>query len=124
MLRRATRNGPICGRNARSDPMRPRMGTSSPTPDRTAPAPLEIPIGMSAPADQSPEEVWRRLTAGDTESWLAEIGALRVEDDDLERSLDIWSIMLIAALRDPERRDTAAAVLARLRRMADAMDDA
>jgi hypothetical protein len=100
------------------------MGTSSPSPDRAAPAPLEIPIGMSAPADRSPEDVWRRLTAGCNESWLAEIGTLRVEDDDLERSLDIWSIMLIAALRDPKRRDTAAAVLARLRRMTDTLDDA
>lgn len=76
-------------------------------------------IDANAHATLAPAAVWRQFTAGLAEPWLEEIGRMRVDDDDLERSMDIWSVMLIAALRDPVRRPTAAAVIARLRRFSD-----
>jgi len=97
------------------------MGTPSPTPERVGTkGPVEIDV--AAPGGGSPAAVWRQLTAGFSEPWLREIGLMRVDDDDLERSMDIWSVMLIAALRVPERRKTAAAVIARLRRLSDAVE--
>ena len=70
--------------------------------------------------------MWRRLCVGltvSTGSWLDEIGDLRVPGDDFPRSLDIWSVALTAALKDPDRRETASAVLARLRRLGEDTED-
>jgi hypothetical protein len=79
-------------------------------------------IEILGPADQAPRAVWRWLSQRETEPWLDEIGALRAEQDDLDRSLDIWSIALIAALSAPERREAASRVMARLRKLSDTMD--
>ena len=85
------------------------------------------PIAITRPADRAADAVWRRLCVGYTASagsWLDEIGNLRVPGDDFPRSLDIWSVALTAALKDPDRRETASAVLARLRRLSEDTEEA
>jgi hypothetical protein len=65
------------------------------------------------------EAVWRRLCEGVTAPWLDEVRDLRTHLDDFETSLDIWSVALTAALRDPERKETASLVLMRLNALGD-----
>ncbi len=66
--------------------------------------------------------MWRRLCDGLTASWLDEIRGLRADEDGFEASLDIWSVALTAELKDPQRREVAAAVLGRLQQLSDAAD--
>ena len=70
-------------------------------------------------SDHSPQVVWRQLCEGLSAPWLDEPGSLPVESDDLETSLDIWSVGLTAALKDPARQKIASQVLARLHKLAD-----
>ena len=96
------------------------MATSSPPPQRTTSG--RKPVVITRPADRAADAVWRRLCEGLTESWLDEIGALRIPGDDFEASLDIWSVALTAALKEPAQRETASHVLARLRKLAGGTD--
>ncbi len=48
---------------------------------------------------------------------------MRADGDDFEASLDIWSVALTACLKDPQRRETASTVLARLRKLADETEE-
>ena len=98
------------------------MAESPPTPKGTT-AGWE-PVAITRPSDRAAEAVWRRLCEGLSEPWLDEIAALRADGDDFEASLDIWSVALTASLKDSERRETAAAVLARLRKLADETEEA
>ena len=68
-------------------------------------------------SDRAARAVWRRLCLGASASWLDEIWALRTAGDGFEASLDIWSVALTAALRDPDRKQIASTVLARLRKL-------
>ncbi|MHC5115291.1 MAG: hypothetical protein ACYTGP_12785 [Planctomycetota bacterium] len=75
------------------------------------------PIEINTPADQAADALWEKLCEGCDAPWLEEIRELRYEGDDLERSLDVWSVGLIAALKQPGRREQASVVLARLSQM-------
>ncbi len=68
-------------------------------------------------SDRAARAVWRRLCLGTSASWLDEIWALRITGDGFEASLDIWSVALTAALKDPDRKEIASTVLARLRKL-------
>ncbi|MHC5114579.1 MAG: hypothetical protein ACYTGP_09150 [Planctomycetota bacterium] len=81
------------------------------------------PVAIDLKTDDSVDATWRRLCAEVRASWLEEIRTLRVSDDDLETSLDIWTVALTAELKDTTRRETASTLLARLLRHAEAMDD-
>lgn len=72
------------------------------------------PIEVAVPTDDAAPALWRRLTSGLTDPWLDEIAVIPIEGDDIETSLDIWTVALTAALRDGTRRETAACVLKRL----------
>ena len=74
---------------------------------------------MTQRSDRAADAVWRRLCEGLSARWLDDIRRLRTESDDFEKSLDIWSVALTAALKDPDRRETASTVLARLRQLSD-----
>ena len=90
---------------------------------------------MSAPTDPPPsavpprrsvraaDAVWRRLSAGLRESWLDDIRGLRADNDDFEATLNIWSAALTVELKDPGRRETASIVVARLRKLAEELED-
>ncbi len=87
---------------------------------------------ITRPADRAANAVWRRLCAGFTASsgpsgpsgsWLHDIGDLRVPGDNFQTSLDIWSVALTAALKNPTRRETASVVLTRLRRLAEETEE-
>ena len=105
----------VCGRRLAIGPMRNAMETSSRAADQG-------PIEILGPDVRTPEAVWRRLSKGENAPWLDDIGQLRTDHDDLDRSLDIWSVALIAALSDPERRETAARIVARLRKLSDEIE--
>lgn len=92
---------------------------AGPTPSRPTSGTVRKPVTITQPADRAAEAMWRRLCAGARAPWLDDIGRLRADGDDPEASLDIWSVALAAALKDPARRQTAASVLARLRKMGD-----
>ncbi len=80
------------------------------------------PVAITRPADRAANAVWRRLSVGvpaSAGSWLDDIRLLRVPGDGFQASLDIWSVALTAALKNPSRRETASVVLTRLRRLAD-----
>ena len=59
---------------------------------------------------------------GTATPWLDEIWALRTAGDGFEAALDIWSVALTAALKDPDRKETASTVLARLHKLTDQPD--
>ena len=83
------------------------------------PEDTKIPVDIRTTPDQAATAAWRQLTSGLSASWLHEIETMRTKNDDLDISLDIWSIALIAALKDDTRRETASIVLTRLRRLDD-----
>ena len=91
------------------------MTTSSPSPNRTITG--REPVAITRPSDRAADVIWRRLCEGFSTPWLEEIGAVRADGDDFEASMDIWSVALTAALRNPEYREVAGVVLTRLRRM-------
>jgi hypothetical protein len=72
--------------------------------------------------DRAADAVWRRLADGLSSEWLLDIRNLRTDGDDLDATLDIWSVALIAELKDPARRDTASTVLGRLRHLSDEIE--
>ncbi len=74
-------------------------------------------LDVTRAADRAARAVWRRLCLGTSASWLDEIWALRITGDGFEASLDIWSVALTAALKDPDRKEIASTVLARLRKL-------
>jgi hypothetical protein len=101
------------------------MSTSTPrqASDPLAPsAPVTDVVPSGRLSDRAADAVWRRLCDGLSDDWLAEARDLRSDGDDFETSLDVWSVALIAALKDPDRKETASTVLTRLRRMADGLD--
>ena len=81
------------------------------------------PVAITRPVDRAANAVWRRLCVGCSASWLDEIGVLRVPGDDFQTSLDIWSVALTAALKDPDHREIASVVLTRLRRLAEETEE-
>ena len=84
------------------------------------------PVAITRSADRAADAVWRRLCVGlaaPSRSWLDEIGTLRVPGDDFPASMDIWSVALTAALKNPTRRETASVVLTRLRRLSEETED-
>ena len=93
------------------------MATSSPSPKPNVTG--REPVEIASPVPVAPDVAWRRLCNGLSASWLDEIRDHRMERDDLDTSLDIWAVALIAALKDPARRATAATMLGRLRRLSD-----
>ncbi len=74
-------------------------------------------LDVTRASDRAARAVWRRLCLGTSASWLDEIWALRITGDGFEASLDIWSVALTAALKDPDRKEIASTVLARLRKL-------
>ena len=78
---------------------------------RTAGAGAETGGGDGDPAADA---AWQAISAGLSESWLEDIRGLRTERDDVETSLNIWSVALTAELRNPAHRRTASLMLARL----------
>ena len=100
--------------------MRGSMANPTPIPNRTT-AGWE-PVAITQPADDAAEAAWQKLCEGLTASWLDEIASLRAVGDDLEASLDIWSIALTAELKNPDHKDSDALVLTRLRKLADEQD--
>ncbi len=81
------------------------------------------PVAITRPADRAAEALWHRLCEGLAAPWLDEIRELRDEGDGVEASLDIWSVALTSALKDPACRETASIVLARLRKLSDETND-
>ena len=69
--------------------------------------------------NRAADAIWRRLSEGLSEPWLEKIGSLRHDGDDLDVSLDIWSIALIAELKVPPHKGYASMVLGRLRQLSD-----
>ena len=94
------------------------MASSQP-PHPTAPGRA---LDVSRPSDRAARAVWRRLCLGASAPWLDEIWALRSAGDGFEAALDIWSVALTAALKDPDRKETASTVLARLHKLTDQPD--
>ncbi|MCP3904987.1 MAG: hypothetical protein GY715_15290 [Planctomycetes bacterium] len=92
------------------------MTTSSPTSRSIAPT---EPIVIMTPEDEAADALWAGLCAGCDAPWLDEVRDLRYHGDDVERALDVWSVGLIAALKQPDRREVASVVLRRLSRMPD-----
>ncbi len=74
-------------------------------------------LNITRASDRAARAVWRRLCLGASAPWLDEIWALRITGDGFEASLDIWSVALTAALKDPDRKEIASTVLARLRKL-------
>jgi hypothetical protein len=80
-------------------------------------------LDVSRAADRAARAVWRRLCLGTSAPWLEEIWDLRTTGDGFESTLDIWSVALTAALKDADRKEIAATVLARLGRLTDQPTD-
>ena len=97
------------------------MTTSSPVPDETPRGATaeSKPVVITDPADQAADTAWQTLSEGFSESWLDDVRVLRTDGDDLDTSFDIWSVALIAALKQPERKNVASTILTRLRRLDD-----
>ena len=76
-------------------------------------------LDVSRASDRAARAVWRRLCLGTSATWLDEIWDLRTVGDGFEATLDIWSVALTAALKDPDRKETASTVLARLHKLTD-----
>lgn len=72
--------------------------------------------------DRATDAIWRRLAEGIVAPWLDDIRTLRAPGDDIDASLDMWSIALIAELKDPGRKAYASTVLARLRQLSDEIE--
>jgi hypothetical protein len=72
--------------------------------------------------DRAADAVWRRLAEGLSEPWLENIRSLRREGDDIDVSLDIWSVALIAELKNPDHKSHASTVLGRLRQLSDEIE--
>lgn len=72
--------------------------------------------------DRAADAVWRRLADGLNEPWLDDVRGLRTGGDDLDATLDMWSIALIAELKNPDRKSAASTVLARLRQLSDEIE--
>ncbi len=79
-------------------------------------------LDVTRASDRAARAVWRRLCLGMSAAWLDEIWALRTANDGFEATLDIWSVALTAALKDPDRKETASSVLARLHKLTDQTD--
>ena len=76
-------------------------------------------LDASRATDRAARAVWRRLCLATSAPWLDEIWALRTAGDGFEATLDIWSVALTAALKDPDRKEIASTVLTRLRKLTD-----
>ena len=96
-----------------------RMASSPPPPSYGG-----EPSKQARSTERAADAVWRRLRARLSEEWLDAIRRLRTKDDDFEASLDIWTVALTAELKNPARRETAASMLARLRKLAEGIEEA
>lgn len=72
--------------------------------------------------DRAADALWRRISDSLSEPWLDRIRDLRHDGDDVDVSLDIWSIALIAELKVPEHRADASTLLGRLRQLSDEIE--
>ena len=64
--------------------------------------------------DVAAETLWALLSHGCDAAWLEEVHDLRAKGDDIETTLSIWCVALTARLRDPDRKEAAQYVLAKI----------